>query len=112
MRSCGRVLAVGCVLLVAACISPEEQRAMDQQKCLGFGFPPGTYGFAQCMMSVTQQREAQQAADDRAWMERISREGQQHDRNGWHHDWHGDGRCKSTTATIGNTTTTREFCHW
>lgn len=54
-------LAIG----LAACVSPEEQRAMDQQKCLGYGFQPGTDAFAHCMMATTQQREAQQAADAR-----------------------------------------------
>ncbi len=59
----GLVLALG----LAACgLSPEEQRAADQQGCVGYGFRPGTDAFAHCMMATTQQREAQQAADRRA----------------------------------------------
>src|SRR4051794_33395376 len=55
------------VLMLAACgPTPEEQHAMDSGKCSGFGFTPGTDTFAHCMLSVTQQREAQQAADQRA----------------------------------------------
>jgi hypothetical protein len=58
------VVATG--LLSGCCPTPEEQRAMDQQKCGGFGFAQGTDAFAHCMMTVTQQREAQDAADRRA----------------------------------------------
>ena len=39
---------------------------MDQQRCFGFGFQLGSSDFAHCMMTVTQQREAQQSADRRA----------------------------------------------
>jgi hypothetical protein len=55
------------VILLSGCgPTAEEQRVMDQQKCGGFGFAPGTDAFAHCMMTVTQQREAQDAADRRA----------------------------------------------
>jgi hypothetical protein len=43
---------------------------MDQQKCTGFGFTPGTNAFAQCMMGIYSQREAQTAADRRAAADR------------------------------------------
>jgi hypothetical protein len=52
-------------LALAACVSPEERAAMDRQRCAGFGFAPGTDGFANCMMQATQQREAEQAARQR-----------------------------------------------
>lgn len=55
------LLAVG----LAACVSPEEQRATDQQTCAGYGFQPGTDAFAHCMMKTAQQREAQEAANAR-----------------------------------------------
>jgi hypothetical protein len=42
------------------------QRADDQNKCGGYGFQPGTDGFANCMMNTASQRDAQQAADRRA----------------------------------------------
>jgi hypothetical protein len=47
---------------LACCVSPEEQHAMDQQTCAGYGFAPGTDAFAHCMMSTAQQREAINAA--------------------------------------------------
>ena len=62
-------------LLLAACgPSPAEQHAMDEQKCSGFGFPPGTDAFANCMMKTTQQREADQAANQRAAAARAAAE--------------------------------------
>ena len=61
------VAAIGMAAIVAGCgPTAEEQRTMDMQKCGGFGFAPGTDAFAHCMMGVSQQREAQQAADQRA----------------------------------------------
>ncbi len=55
----GMVAMVG----VAGCgLSPEEQRAADQQGCIGYGFTPGTDAFAHCMMTTAQQRSAQEAA--------------------------------------------------
>jgi hypothetical protein len=70
------VLALGCTLLLAGCVSPEEQRAMDQQKCAGYGFQPETVAFANCMMSTSQQRDAQQAADHRAFQDRMAQDAQ------------------------------------
>jgi hypothetical protein len=68
-----RLLAAGAVVLLAGCgPSPEEQHAMDQQKCAGFGFAPGSDAFAHCMMTVNQQREAQDAADRRAAADRAA----------------------------------------
>jgi hypothetical protein len=52
--------------LLAGCVSPEEQRAMDQRQCTGYGFTPATDAFANCMMNTSQQRDAQAAADRRA----------------------------------------------
>ena len=38
---------------------------MDQQQCGEYGFTAGTDAFAQCMMGISQQRAAQEAADRR-----------------------------------------------
>ncbi|MDG4549194.1 MAG: hypothetical protein P9F19_06875 [Candidatus Contendobacter sp.] len=48
--------------LASACASPEEQRAADAQHCSGFGFTMGTRAFANCMISMANQSDAQQAA--------------------------------------------------
>jgi len=61
------LLLAAITVSVAGCgPTAEEQRAMDAQRCAGFGNAPGTDAFASCMMSVSQQREAEGAADRRA----------------------------------------------
>ncbi|CAO4163413.1 hypothetical protein [Methylorubrum populi] len=56
-----RLAVVGaCALMLSACVSAKEQRAMDLGQCADFGFQPGTDAFAQCMMDVSQQREMMQ----------------------------------------------------
>ncbi len=70
MRTMHLLAAVAVVLLTGCGPSPEQQHAMDQQKCSGFGFAPGSDAFAHCMMTVNQQREAQDAADRRAAADR------------------------------------------
>ncbi|WP_425287446.1 hypothetical protein [Paramesorhizobium deserti] len=61
-------------LMLAGCVSPEEQRAMDQDKCSSFGFAQGTDAFANCMMQQDSQRadleQRQWEADERADAER------------------------------------------
>jgi hypothetical protein len=75
--------------LLVGCVSPEEQRAMDQQQCSGYGFTPGSDAFANCMMHTSQQRDAQtaadrRAADDRAAADRRAREAQDRaDQDAW-----------------------------
>lgn len=54
-------------LAIAGCVSAEDQRAMDQDKCSSFGFRPGTDNFAGCMMSQSAQREA----DEQRSLDRI-----------------------------------------
>lgn len=51
---------------LAACqtITPEQQRAADESKCAGYGFRPGTSNFANCMMKLDLDRNA----DRRAFM--------------------------------------------
>jgi hypothetical protein len=49
-------MAAGCMLALSACVTPQERRAMDQRQCYEFGFEPGTDGFADCMMGLSQQR--------------------------------------------------------
>ncbi|MCR6650566.1 MAG: hypothetical protein NVV73_03220 [Cellvibrionaceae bacterium] len=54
-------------LAVAGCVSTEDQRAMDQDKCSSFGFQMGTDAFANCMM----QQNAQRDEDERRSLDRI-----------------------------------------
>ena len=66
MRVASLSILATVVGLLAGCVSPEEQKAMDQQTCAGYGFTPGTDAFAHCMMTTAQQRDAQAAANRRA----------------------------------------------
>lgn len=53
-------------LALAGCVSSEEQRSMDQDKCSSFGFEQGTTAFANCMMKQSAQRdENEQRFEDR-----------------------------------------------
>jgi hypothetical protein len=122
-RALAGSLALGCALLLAGCVSPEEQRAMDQQKCAGYGFQPETVAFANCMMSTSQQRDAQQAADHRAFQDRMAQDAQIRaaaaaasaaSSNNQTPDPSPprNAKCTSTSVTNGDTTTTHEECHW
>lgn len=56
-------------LAVAGCVSAEDQRAMDQEKCASFGYRRGTDSFADCMMKQSVQRDA----DERRFEDRMER---------------------------------------
>ena len=65
MTRCGTTMLGLLCIVLAGCISPEQQHAMDLAKCQGFGFSQGTDAMANCMMNVSQQREAEMAAQQR-----------------------------------------------
>ncbi|SDM20521.1 hypothetical protein SAMN05216360_101184 [Methylobacterium phyllostachyos] len=65
-------LAAACTLGLAACVTPQERHAMDQNQCYTFGFEPGTDAFAQCMMGLHQDRAAAQAASNRYWQAQLA----------------------------------------
>ncbi|MGT2480945.1 hypothetical protein ACU4GR_23845 [Methylobacterium oryzae CBMB20] len=65
-------LAAACALGLAACVTPQERHAMDQDQCYAFGFEPGTDGFAECMMGLHQERAAAQASRDLSWQARVA----------------------------------------
>lgn len=62
----GAALLCG-VLLLAGCVSPEEQRAQDmasdQQNCAGLGFTPGSAAMAKCMSTAAASRAADKDRD-------------------------------------------------
>jgi hypothetical protein len=52
------------VMLLAGCMSAQQKQLLAQQhtaaddtKCRGYGFQPGSPGFAQCRMSLDTARE-------------------------------------------------------
>lgn len=60
---------------LSACqtMTPEERRAADEQRCLGYGFRRGTDGFATCLQRIDLDRRAESRAqsaelmNDMAW---------------------------------------------
>lgn len=50
------VVVLTCIGL-AGCVTAEEQRAQDTGACSGYGFAPGSEGFANCMMQTNMVRE-------------------------------------------------------
>ena len=46
------------VLAGCATLTPEEQRARDEQECRGYGFRPGTDAFAECLQRIELDRRA------------------------------------------------------
>lgn len=57
-------------LAIAGCVSSEDQRAMDQDKCASYGYRQGTDRFADCMMDQDQQR----ADDQRSTMNSLEQQ--------------------------------------
>ncbi|MBM3552911.1 MAG: hypothetical protein FJX45_14385 [Alphaproteobacteria bacterium] len=58
-----RLFAAGTLaLLVGACASTAEQRAMDEGRCRGYGFRKGTDGFSKCLLDVDLNRDADRRA--------------------------------------------------
>src|ERR1700743_2940100 len=70
MKATQALLVLALIPLCGYGPSAEEQRAMDQQKCSGYGFQPGSNAYAHCLMNVSLQRESEQAADQRAAADR------------------------------------------
>ncbi|MBY5358831.1 hypothetical protein HFO97_02300 [Rhizobium leguminosarum] len=73
-----RLLITALATIVAglsACqtMTPEERRAADEQRCLGYGFRRGTDGFATCLQRIDLDRRAESRAqsaelmNDMAW---------------------------------------------
>ncbi|KKB77317.1 hypothetical protein VW29_18305 [Devosia limi DSM 17137] len=54
------ILLVGAAVLLAGCqtTSPEERLANQNATCAGYGFKPGTDGFANCMMQMDRDEQA------------------------------------------------------
>ncbi|MCA2410574.1 hypothetical protein GYN07_03805 [Rhizobium leguminosarum bv. viciae 248] len=60
---------------LSACqtMTPEERRAADEQRCLGYGFRRGTDGVATCLQRIDLDRRAESRAqsaelmNDMAW---------------------------------------------
>jgi len=49
------------LLILAACVSPEEIAAQDDAKCRELGFVPGTDAYGQCRLMVEMIRKQDEA---------------------------------------------------
>lgn len=59
MRLAGVVAVVGLAGLLAGCMTAEEQRAADEDKCRSYGFRPRTDAFAECLQRLDLFRRAE-----------------------------------------------------
>ncbi|MCV0396171.1 MAG: hypothetical protein K5872_04660 [Rhizobiaceae bacterium] len=59
-----RMAALGLLLVAAGCttITPEEQRAKDEEECRGYGFRASGDAFAQCLLQLELDRRAARRA--------------------------------------------------
>jgi hypothetical protein len=45
-------------VLLAGCMTPEQQRAADEERCRGYGFKKRNDAFAECMQRIDIERRA------------------------------------------------------
>ncbi|MGO6746406.1 hypothetical protein ELI00_03740 [Rhizobium ruizarguesonis] len=59
---------------LSACqtMTPEERRAADEQRCLGYGFRRGTDGFATCLQRIDLDRRAESRAQSAEMMQSMA----------------------------------------
>lgn len=64
MRISRLLLPFSIAILLAGCqsLTPEQQRAADESRCLGYGFRRGTEGFAACLQNIDLDRQAEARA--------------------------------------------------
>ncbi|PKH23642.1 hypothetical protein CIG19_09430 [Enterobacterales bacterium CwR94] len=63
-----RLSALLFVLLVAGCVSPEQQLSIDKSQCEKFGYQPGTDKYADCLKEFHLQRNVFDDKDNREMM--------------------------------------------
>ncbi|AWC25682.1 hypothetical protein CO731_05181 [Aminobacter sp. MSH1] len=52
-------LVLACTTLLAGCVSSEEQRARDEEKCRSYGFTKRNDAFAECLQRIELDRRAE-----------------------------------------------------
>lgn len=62
MRIRGIIAVTGLALLVGACATTAELRALDEGRCRGYGFRKGTDAFSKCLLDVDLNRDADRRA--------------------------------------------------
>ncbi|MDQ6434750.1 hypothetical protein RB623_11905 [Mesorhizobium sp. LHD-90] len=64
MRLVGFVALAGLLSLLSGCMTAEQQRAADEDKCRGYGFRARTDAFAECLQRIDLARSARRYDDD------------------------------------------------
>jgi hypothetical protein len=54
-----RLLAPALLVLLAGCVTAEEQRAMDEDTCRSYGFSNRNDAFAECLLRLELDRRAE-----------------------------------------------------
>lgn len=89
--------ATVCLLLLSGCLTPEQQAAQRamylddiRQRCLSYGYPPGTADLASCVQQTVQADEFRQQmemdrmqVENRAAMERLQWRAEMAQREAW-----------------------------
>lgn len=57
------LIAVGMAALCSGCMTAEQQRAADEDKCRGYGFRARTDAFAECLQRIDLARSAARRYD-------------------------------------------------
>ena len=81
------LLALAVSLSACQTMTPEERRAADEQRCLGYGFRRGTDGFATCLQRIDLDRRAESRAQSAELMQSMAWDlnGPYIYRERWHH---------------------------
>jgi hypothetical protein len=59
MRTARLIGLAGLALLLAGCMTAEERRAADENRCRSYGFRPKTDAFAECLQRLDLFRRAE-----------------------------------------------------
>lgn len=63
MRSAGILAVIGLTLLTSGCMTAEQRRAADEDRCRSYGFRPRTDAFAECLQRLDLFRRAELRQD-------------------------------------------------
>lgn len=56
------LIVLGLAAALGGCVTPAEQRALDEGRCRSYGFRPGSDPYANCLMEVDLDRSAARRA--------------------------------------------------
>jgi hypothetical protein len=63
MRLARTATMIGLAVLMSGCMTAEQRRAADEERCLSYGFRPRTDAFAECLQRLDLFRRAELRQD-------------------------------------------------